>query len=152
MRRRIGFLGVVLFLLGSASVWAGGLGAGADGCPKSLEKAALEVASTDILDWADLYAVYLRFLPCDDGAIAEGFSDIVVRTLAHKWASLGKLGNIAKKDPGFLRFVYTHIDATTDPQDLQRIRDNLKKPGCPKSSANVCRGIELAVTQAQEEM
>lgn len=79
-------------------------------------------------------------------------ADIVVRTLAYRWASLGKLGSIAKKDPAFLRFVYRHIDATTDPQDLQRIRDNLKKSGCPKSSGKDCRGIELAVTQALEEM
>lgn len=79
-------------------------------------------------------------------------ADIVVRTLAYRWASLGKLGSIAKKDPAFLRFVYRHIDATTDPQDRQRIRDNLKKSGCPKSSGKDCRGIELAVTQALEEM
>jgi hypothetical protein len=150
MRWRVGTL-VALFLIGHTSAWSDGIGE-TSACPKALEKEAIDVVSTDIMDWGTLHDAYLRFLPCDDGAIAEGFTDIVARILAHRWSMLGELTVIAKKDPRFLRFVYRHITSSADPQDLQRIRDNLKKPGCPKSIGRVCRGIQHAVTQALEDM
>jgi hypothetical protein len=151
MERNVTALVFSLLLLLEIPAWAGGTG-GANSCPKYLEKEAVDVVSTDIMNWATLHDAYLRFLPCDDGAIAEGFTDIVVRILAYRWASLGELRTIAKNDPGFLCFVYRHITSSADPHDLQQIQNNLKKHGCSKASRKVCREIELAVTQALEEV
>lgn len=150
MKQSFSTLLITLLLIGSTTAWGDGIGKVAD-CPKALEKEALDVASTP-RDWDALHTAYRRFLPCDDGAIAEGFTESVVRILVEHWTSLGGLGKFAKKDPSFLRFVYRHITSSADPQDIQQIRNNLKKPGCPKTSSKVCREIELAVTQALEEM
>lgn len=151
MERRIFTLVLSLFLLSGVSslAWGGG---GIVSCPKDLEKEAIDVVSTDIMNWTVLHDAYLRFLPCDDGAIAEGFTDIAVRILAYRWASLGELGTIAKSDPQFLRFVYRHITSSADPEDLKQIQNNLKKYGCLKTNRKICREIELAVSEALKEM
>jgi hypothetical protein len=142
----------ILFLTCSTTVWGDEVSkVNVVDCPKTLEKEALDVAST-LRDWDTLYAAYMRFLPCDDGAIAEGFTESVVRILVEHWASLGRLSKFAKKDPSFLRFIYRHITSSADPEDLKQILNNLKKHGCPTADCEVCREVELAVTRALEEM
>jgi hypothetical protein len=69
--------------------------------------------------WRDLH----RQLPnlIDDGAIAEGISDFVVRRLAAHWESFPELAELALADTAFGTRVVQHIDATTDPRDLAMI-------------------------------
>ncbi len=150
MRRFVSTILAATLLLASVTVWGDGFGKAAD-CPKTLEKEALDVAST-LRGWGALHTAYMRFGACDDGAVAEGFTESVVRILADKWTTVKNLGRFVKMDPSFLRFVYNHIDATADPKDIQRIRNNLKRPGCPKGNRRVCREIELAVTRTLEEI
>lgn len=150
MRQHTGSILGILLLISSTTVWGDDVGKVVD-CPKTLEKEALNVAST-LRDWDALHVAYKRFLPCDDGAIAEGFTESVVRILVEHWASLGRLSKFAKKDPSFLRFVYRHITSSADPEDLKRIQNNLKKHGCPAANCEICREVELAVIRAREEM
>lgn len=142
----------ILLLFSSTTIWADEFSkVRVVDCPKTLEKEALDVAST-LRDWDTFHMAYMRYRPCDDGAIAEGFTESVVRILVGNWASLEKLSKFAKKDPSFLRFVYRHITSSADPKDLTRIRNNLKKIGCATASCEICREIELAVIRALDEM
>lgn len=153
MRQQTNVILVILLLISSTTVWGNEVGeVKVVDCPKTLEKEALDIAST-LRDWDALHVAYMRFLPCDDGAIAEGFTESVVRILVEHWASLGRLSKFAKKEPSFLHFIYRHITSSADPGDLKRIQNNLKKHGCPTANCEeICREVELAVIRALDEM
>jgi hypothetical protein len=51
-------------------------------CTRPDEKGALIVVD-QLRSWKAIYRAFERFGHCDDGAIAEGFSDAVVSTLAN---------------------------------------------------------------------
>jgi hypothetical protein len=88
-------------------------------CPVSAEKQAMTEADT-LRSWDALYKSYTLYQKCDDGAIADGYSESVARVLADHWDTLPQLAELAKNDPKFLRFVLRHVDATDDDKDLQR--------------------------------
>src|SRR5271165_4505412 len=65
--------------------------------------------------WDALYRSYHRFVPrCDDGSIAEGYSESVRRILLDHWVALPRVSALSTNDPGFRKFVLRHIDATID--------------------------------------
>jgi hypothetical protein len=49
---------------------------------------------------------------CDDGSIAEGFSESVTRLLADDWEALPALQSLTTMDASFQTFVLRHIDET----------------------------------------
>src|SRR5579863_727247 len=71
--------------------------------------------------WRAIYGSFLRYRSCDEGTIAEGYSDSVVRMLAERWDELSSLQTLVDHDDGFRRFVFSHIDATTSPEDLETV-------------------------------
>src|SRR5438477_11518131 len=97
------------------------------GCP--VDKRAF-VSATHLKTWDDLYSSYKNFRRCDDGAIGEGYSDFVARTLARSWETLPSLQSLASKDSEFRTFVIRHIDATADFTDLARASANAEHR-CP---------------------
>lgn len=114
--------------------------AASDACPLEMEMAAMDVAgSSHRLDWDGMYEAFLTYRTCDDGAIAEGFSDGIVRNLANRWESLPRLRDLVERDDAFLSFVFRHINATTDPRDLRRIL--LSLTNCPDGHQPICELI-----------
>jgi len=116
------------------------------GC--SAEKAKLAELETDHLrSWDSLYHSYIRYHSCDDGAIAEGYSEAVARILTDHWKTLPKCPPLYKSSPKFRTFVLRHIDATLAMTDLERIRKNAIR-GCPANMAKDCGDIRNAVDRA----
>lgn len=97
--------------------------------------------------WDSLYRHQQVFGPCDDGGLAEGYSDAVVRLLAWRWGQIKNLAAISNSDPGFRRWVIQHIDATTSAQDLQKIMRNSDKCVGDRYDS-LCRLIRTAVDEA----
>jgi hypothetical protein len=97
--------------------------------------------------WKGLHAAWRRYPGCDDGAIGQGYSDFIVRTLATRWPTLRKVLRIAREDPKFLQFVIAHIDATTDPDDLTKVQENANQR-CPEEAATVCSSILARTAEA----
>lgn len=62
--------------------------------------------------WRQSHQQFERYAHCNDGAIAEGFSESVSLLLAEHWVNIGQLGAILKSDPAFRKFVIQHIDET----------------------------------------
>lgn len=60
------------------------LSAGQKTCTQSDEKQALD-ESDGLNDWNALHRNFIRFAQCDDGAVAEGYSDAIGRLLVHDW-------------------------------------------------------------------
>jgi hypothetical protein len=97
--------------------------------------------------WSDLQVAFQKFGHCDDGAIAEGYSDFVMRMLASKWGEVGKLQKLAAADPAFRAFVLHHIDETWIGTEFDKLMQNARTQ-CPARARELCsdflkRGGEL---------
>ena len=109
-------------------------------CPAQVQLQAFGSVSSAPRDWKILHYHFLKFGPCDTGAIAEGYSHGVVTLLAHSWRTLGDLADVGKSDPTFLDFVLAHIDATTAEEDLRQVQANVET-ACPPRHRDLCRRI-----------
>ena len=113
--------------------------AGQRSCTTVEAKRALENVD-DLKDWDALHRAFIRFGHCDDGAIAEGYSDTVGRLLANDWKHFGDFAELGRSDPKFESFVLGHIDETLPIEMLKTIADNAQK-GCPADQKVLCRKV-----------
>jgi len=119
--------------------------------PCTEQEANQSEESTDHLKhWSDVYQSFTRFSQCDDGAIAEGYSESVARVLADHWDTLPQLAELAKNDSKFLRFALRHVDATDDDKDLQRIKTDAKTQ-CPIGLRSICDDLGKQADAALKE-
>ena len=127
---------------------AGPCAAHAKSCsPKDAEAAD---ALLDGLDsWAKLGAAVKQYGHCDDGSIAEGNSEAVVRLLVDQWKTLPQLSGLVRRDPVLKRFVLRHVDATLDTDDLNKIRMSAST-SCPGGAALLCSELLAAANRAIE--
>jgi hypothetical protein len=119
-------------------------------CTKE-EAFTAEATILDISTWKELFESYKLYIHCDDGAIAAGYSDVVVRLLAFKWEELEKLIELIDTDTNFYTFVLHHIDATADQKDLERIIENCTN-ACPDNKHEFCSIIKEQSVKALYEM
>lgn len=105
-------------------------------------------AIVDGLDsWNKIQNAVHRFGHCDDGGIAEGFSEAIARMLVDHWSDLPRLARLVQADPKFALFVTKHIDATLMPSDLERIA-SLATSACPQKLDALCQSIYKGATKA----
>lgn len=102
-------------------------------------------------DWQDLYTSWTKFKDCDDGAIAEGWSDSVVHLLATHWDKLDELQTLSHAHADFEAFVLKHIDATKDSDELDTVGAKATLH-CPTSAKPLCEMIMKQVESAKAEM
>jgi hypothetical protein len=69
-------------------------------CTNAEARLALDAAVT-LRSWGALYRSYRKFGQCDDGAIAEGYSESVARILFDHWNSLPCLAELAGVNAAF---------------------------------------------------
>ena len=113
-------------------------------CTKS-EAMQAEKEVDSLKNWSDIYRSYRKFSQCDDGAIAEGFSDAVGKLLSNHWGQLGRLITLAKTNRNFERFVVKHIDESLSRDTLQRISNNARS-SCPAGGQRLCGLIASAAS------
>jgi hypothetical protein len=101
--------------------------------------------------WEDIYDSFRKFQHCDDGYIAEGYSNLIVKTLSHRWEQINVLVKIVSKDKDFYDFVIRHIDATTDKTELEMIISNSNKCSS-KITVAICAEIKNAANKALKEI
>jgi hypothetical protein len=118
-------------------------------CAKNEAKAAETVAAT-ARSWEQLYQQFKSYAHCDDGAIAEGFSESVTLLLAEHWREIRQLEARLKPDPTFREFVIRHIDETVPVERLKRITENSNKH-CPRSLKALCRDIGAAAKKSAQQ-
>ena len=137
-----------LFVLSLFVLPDSGLSARADPCPRR-EAMFREINTPHLRDWSGLHRSFARFRHCDDGAMADGYSEFVTHTLAHRWDLLPQAEALFRGDPQFREFVIRHIDATTDSRDLEMVSANARRH-CPVQSKALCSGIAHAAISAIE--
>ncbi len=114
------------------------LGAQQHSCTQNQAQRA-EAEAVMLRSWDALYRSYKTYGHCDDGAIAEGYSESVARILVDHWDTLPTLADLAEKDE-FRRFVIRHVDSTLDLNDLKKIRKNAKTR-CPSGLGPFCADL-----------
>lgn len=114
-------------------------------CPRS----ALDVAGTSD-SWAQLAEHFDLYSHCDDGGLAESYSESVTVLFAEKWQHVEQYEAMARSRPGFCGFVLRHIDATVPAERLERIKENAKDE-CPRGLENLCHEIERQAISALRE-
>lgn len=102
--------------------------------------------------WAAIHKSFQQYAPqCDDGFVAEGYTEAVVVLLARRWKSIRELAAIAKRDPNFEKFVLRHINASADPDDLNRIRSQAANQ-CLAKHQVLCSSIHAAASEAIKDL
>src|SRR5215475_4747345 len=104
------------------------------------EADAAETEAAALSGWEQLQRSFSRYGPCDDGAIAEGWSDTVVRLLTQRWSTLPALARLAAKDHEFEKFVLKHVDELMTSDEARQIVVNAKTR-CPRSARALCRKL-----------
>lgn len=117
-------------------------------CTKE-EAQAAEGAVSTIRSWETLYQQFQRYSTCDDGAIAEGFSDAVTSLLVDHWQDIELFNTQAGQTPPFRVFVIRHID---DSVPVERLADIVRNATdhCPSDLTNLCHDIEKAARKSSQ--
>jgi len=110
-------------------------------CSKAEAIAAKNEADT-LRSWQTIYDSYKKYHQCDDGAIAAGYSDSIIKMLANNWESIQDLNRLINIDKDFLKFILNHIDETATSCDVQKVYDNANQH-CPKDSSALCSLIKI---------
>jgi hypothetical protein len=138
-------LAAILFLLSGIPIAAAQRGQ----C-SAVEEQRAEMEADALRSWDALYKSYELYGKCDDGAIAEGYSESVARILVDHWNTLPRLANLAAKDARFRRFVLAHVNATLDLNDLKKIRADAKTR-CPSQLGAICANLTKEADAALKE-
>ena len=112
-------------------------------CTMEDAQSAEDVAAT-ANSWARLHHYFERYSHCDDGAIAEGFSESVSQLLADQWRDIRQLDELVRSQSSFREFVLRHIDESPPAERLVRIGENARAR-CPQDLEGLCRMIERGV-------
>lgn len=149
------FLDSRAFVIAIVSVWLGlqfmpVVFADSRVCSKEEAQEAESVAAT-ATSWRQLYQQYKLYAHCDDGAIAEGFSEAVTRLLSGRWRDIRELKAILEDDRRFREFVFRHIDETVPADRLDSIARNAAKR-CPRNMKSLCSDIASAAASAKKAM
>lgn len=107
------------------------------------EATQAEKEADSLKDWDQVYRAYKRFSHCDDGAIAEGYSDSVTKLLADDWKSFNRLLVLTNRNKGFRSFVLKHIDESVPGDRLATIANNARSE-CPAGGKHLCLSITKA--------
>lgn len=91
--------------------------------------------------WAAVYRTFQLYRQCDDGGIAEGYSDAVAVLLTEHWPEVTTLAKLSQTNPEFERFVLLHVDSLMSPDQGRIIIDNARNH-CPAGLKKLCRRLE----------
>jgi hypothetical protein len=90
-------------------------------------------------DWDGVYRSFKRYGHCDEGGIAEQYSDSVSRLLARDWKHLDALLRLTS-DQAFEDFVIRHIDETMAEDEADLVVANARLH-CPPGAQWLCKAI-----------
>ena len=104
------------------------------------EAIAAESSIGGLASWNALHESFTRFAKCDDAAIGEAYSDLVMRLLADRWSELPELAKLGVHDAPFELFVLKHIDETWTDSKFALVMANAKTK-CPAGAQTICQRI-----------
>ena len=142
------FAAAVITILLVCSPTAGARASTQDQCD---EKQDQWFHQADPKTWGGLYRLFKSFGQCDDGAIAEGFSEDVAQLFLNQWTHLEVLNRLIASDKSFRKFVLRHIDATLNESELKDIADKAKSH-CPVGHEKLCLEVAVEADRSLNEL
>ena len=139
MRASVGLACLLAGLLGSPGATAQQVT-----CRLDPARRIAETSRSSLRTWADVRRSYQSFVvdrACDDGVMAEGYSNVVVGLLANRWTQLPELERLSREDASFGAFVLQHLDATADEEELAAVAEHAAT-ACPPEHSALCQMIE----------
>lgn len=109
---------------------------------------AADKALDELSSWAAIYRTFRLYKQCDDGALAEGYSDKVVILLTQRWPTVEALSKLAQSNPQFGDFVLHHVDGLMSPNEAKTIANNAEKH-CPVGSNEMCQRLAAKARNPQ---
>ena len=103
-----------------------------------------QTAVASAKSWQALYRSFDRFQHCDDGTVAEAYTDSVAILLSDRWSEIKKLGALVSRDPHFKSFVLHHLDETVPASTLEQISRNANH-SCPIELTVLCAEISVTI-------
>lgn len=103
------------------------------------------------VSWEQLSQHWSTNKACDDGHFAEGYSEKVVHLLAYRWETFSEFANIARTRPEFYSWVIRHIDESTSPDDLTKVRSNAMFCHTNEKFVRFCKDVAHAAEQALKQ-
>jgi hypothetical protein len=109
------------------------------------EQEAIESETTAayIKSWQELKAHYHKYGHCDDGAIAEGYSESVSYLMETKWPEFLDY----EMDKSFFSFVKGHVDETWETGRIKKVAESATS-NCNETKRPICDAI-LDITHNQ---
>ena len=102
-----------------------------------------EAVSGVATSWKQLHRQFRQFAHCDDGDIAEGFSESTTLLLADHWETIRQMEPMIASDPPFRKFIVRHVDDSVPAERLLRITRNAGEQ-CPRNLTDFCQDIQEA--------
>ena len=90
--------------------------------------------------WADLYRSFKRYAQCDDGAVAEAWSDFVATLLAEHWGAIRDLNALAKAHP-IRKIRLTPHRRDDESRSVKWTIKRSAKDNCPVDARGLCERI-----------
>ena len=119
-------------------------------CPADMYQRADASLAIAAGGWSSLMRHQKAFGSCDDGALAEGYSDAVVALLARRWDQFDAFVRLSSRNPSFRQWALRHVDATASPDDLREVVRNAAKCTGSDKAKHLCRDIAGAAREALE--
>lgn len=110
-------------------------------CTKS-DQTAAEKAIDRVVTWGQLEKVYQDYRQCDSGAVADLYTDALMRLLV-EWKKPEMLALAVDKDPQYKAFVVSHIQSPAAKDDRESIYSRATGD-CPGNLSAFCKDIAEA--------
>jgi hypothetical protein len=120
-------------------------------CPMQVSLRALGSVASAPRNWKILHAHFQTYGQCDGGALADGYSQGVIKLLAESWPTLPDLAATGRADPVFLEFVLAHVDANASAEDLDTVVHHARS-ACPRRDGPLCHRIAGRAEAALEQL
>lgn len=120
-------------------------------CSIDMDKRADASLTMASASWSSLLKHQRTFAACDDGYLAEGYSNAVVGLFAHRWDHFGEYVALSERHPAFGLWAVRHIDATATDDELRSVMRNAANCIGDVKTKAVCKAVGQAAADALAE-
>lgn len=122
-----------------------------EACPTPMAARANTTLAQARASWPALRRHWRSYAACDDGVLAEGYSDAVVWLLAHRRHDVDAFIVLSHADPSFGKWALQHVDASASDADLNKVTAHAAACERRSGSDAICGAIAQAARAALSE-
>ncbi|HEX7466044.1 MAG TPA: hypothetical protein VF309_05340 [Usitatibacter sp.] len=97
-------------------------------------------------NWSQLYKTWQDYRHCDTGAVADGYTDSLMRLMV-EWKSVDALAAAMEKDPAFKEWIYARLKSPAAKDDQPAVYSRAMA-SCPKAMDAFCAELAESVKPA----